>query len=105
MRQLLAELAQSYDHILIDTPPLLHVTDGLVLSTMADGVILLVSSGKCTRDVLRSCRSQLAKVNAKVLGAVLNNYSFEKEGYGYYDYRYYGTYGAEDSPSVPERVS
>ncbi len=105
MRQLLAELAQTYDHILIDTPPLLHVTDGLVLSTMADGVILLVNSGKCTRDVLRSCRSQLAKVNAKVLGAVLNNFSFEKEGYGYYDYRQYGTYGAENTTPAQEHVS
>ena len=88
-----------YDHILIDSPPLTNVTDPLILSTMVDGVILLVHGGKCTRDILHHARQILGRVNAKVLGAILNNINLAHEGYGdYYYYRYYGGY----EPSAPE---
>lgn len=100
MRELLNDLSPSYDHILIDSPPLMHVTDALVLSTIVDGVILLVSSGKCTRDVLRYCRNELSKVNAKVLGTVLNNFNFKKEGYGYYNANYYSPYESAETQQM-----
>ncbi|MBS1810013.1 MAG: polysaccharide biosynthesis tyrosine autokinase [Acidobacteria bacterium] len=97
MHHLLQQLSRIYDHILIDSPPLVSVTDALIMSTMADGVILVVSSGKCTRDVLRYSTQQLAKVHAKVLGTVLNNFDFKQGEYGYYDYRYYSQF--EDGSS------
>ncbi len=100
MRKLLLDLSPYYDHILIDSPPLANVTDAIVISTMVDGVILLVSSGKCTREILRYSSQQLAKVNAKVLGAVLNNFDFKNDGYGYYDYNYYGTYRESQADQV-----
>lgn len=92
MRILLQELSSQFDHVLIDSPPLASVTDALVLSTMVDGVILLVSSGRSTRDILRYSCQQLAKVNSKLLGAVLNNFDYKQDGYGYYNYNYYGNY-------------
>ena len=98
MHHLLQQLSRIYDHILIDSPPLVSVTDALIMSTMADGVILVVSSGKCTRDVLRYSTQQLAKVQARVLGTVLNNFDFKQGEYGYYDYRYYSQY--EDGTSA-----
>ncbi len=94
MRNLLAELSRRFDHILIDSPPLASVTDALVISTMVDGVILLVSSGKCTRDVLRYSSQQLRKVDARILGAIINNFDLVHDGYGYYQYRYYANYEA-----------
>ncbi|HWP45328.1 MAG TPA: polysaccharide biosynthesis tyrosine autokinase, partial [Blastocatellia bacterium] len=96
MKLLLAELAQRYDHILIDSPPLMHVTDPVILSTMVDGVILVVHGGKSTREMVRRSRQELAAVGAKIFGVVLNNVDLRGDGYDYYYYdRYYGDYQQE----------
>ena len=96
MKRLLAELADRYDHIILDSPPLMNVTDPVILSTMVDGVILVVHGGKSTRDVVRRARHDLDAVNAKVFGVVLNNVDLRREGYdNYYYYRYYSAYGHE----------
>ncbi|HEU4389853.1 MAG TPA: polysaccharide biosynthesis tyrosine autokinase [Blastocatellia bacterium] len=94
MRTLLQSLTERYDHILIDSPPLINVTDPVILSTMVDGVILVVHGGKSTRDVLRRARQELTTVGAKIFGVVLNNVDLKREGYDdYYYYRYYSGYG------------
>ncbi|MFL6212849.1 MAG: GumC family protein [Blastocatellia bacterium] len=96
MRGLLDDLSDRYDHIIIDSPPLMNVTDPVILSTMVDGVILVVHGGKSTRDVVRRARHDLDAVNAKVFGVVLNNVDLRHEGYdNYYYYRYYSAYGQE----------
>jgi capsular exopolysaccharide synthesis family protein len=96
MRSMLQTLSEQYDHILIDSPPLMHVTDPVILSTMTEGVILVVQSGKTTRDVLRRARQELTTVGAKIFGVVLNNVDFRKNGYDdYYYYRYYESYGQD----------
>jgi polysaccharide biosynthesis transport protein len=93
MRKLLAELTDRYDHILIDSPPLMNVTDPVILSTMVDGVMLVVSWGKSTREVARRVRMELTSVGAKIFGVVLNNVDLRREGHDdYYYYRYY-SYG------------
>jgi capsular exopolysaccharide synthesis family protein len=84
MKQLLGALSQRFDHILIDSPPLIHVTDPVILSTMVDGVILVVRGGKSTRDVVRFARQELTRVGSKVFGVVLNSLDLKKEGYDYY---------------------
>ncbi|MEW6129411.1 MAG: polysaccharide biosynthesis tyrosine autokinase [Acidobacteriota bacterium] len=95
MREMLATLAKTYDHILIDSPPLINVTDPVILSTMVDGVMLVVHGGKSTRDVVRRARQELAAVGAKVFGVVLNNVDLKRDGYSdYYYYRYSSGYGA-----------
>lgn len=96
MKNMLEILAQRYDHILIDSPPLMHVTDPVILSTMVDGVIIVVHAGRSTRDVVRRARQELSAVGAKIFGVVLNNVDFRRNGYDdYYYYRYYESYGNE----------
>lgn len=93
MKELLRNLSQQYDHILIDSPPLISVTDPVILSTMVDGSILVVQAGKSTRELVRRARQELTGVGAKVFGVVLNNVDFRREGYDDYDYyRYAGGY-------------
>ncbi|HKV41284.1 MAG TPA: polysaccharide biosynthesis tyrosine autokinase, partial [Blastocatellia bacterium] len=93
MRDLLGHLSERYDHILIDSPPLINVTDPVILSTMVDGVVLVISWGKSTRDTARRVRAELIGVGAKIFGVVLNNVDFRRDGYDdYYYYRYYTDY-------------
>jgi Mrp family chromosome partitioning ATPase len=92
MKALLSDLGQKYDHILIDSPPLINVTDPVILSTMVDGVILVVQAGRSTRDVVRRARQELGSVGAKIFGVVLNNLDIKREGYDSY-LSTYGNYG------------
>jgi succinoglycan biosynthesis transport protein ExoP len=93
MKEMLNELSMRYDHIIIDSPPLINVTDPVILSTMVDGVILVVHGGKSTRDIVRRARQELATVGAKIFGVVLNNVDLRREGYdNYYYNRYYSNY-------------
>lgn len=93
MKSLLQAMAEKYDHILLDSPPLISVTDPVILSTMVDGVILVVHGGKSTREIVRRARQELENVGAKIFGVVLNNVDLRREGYdGYYYYRYYSDY-------------
>jgi capsular exopolysaccharide synthesis family protein len=90
MRTLVQTMTMQYDHILIDSPPLVNVTDPAILSTMVEGVVLVVESGKSTREAVRRSRRLLLSVGAKVLGVVLNNFDLRHERYyGYYSYGYY----------------
>jgi capsular exopolysaccharide synthesis family protein len=89
MKDLLRLLGQQFDHILIDSPPLISVTDPVILSTMVDGSILVVQSGKSTRELVRRARRELGGVGAKVFGVVLNNVNIKREGYDDYDYYRY----------------
>ncbi|MFQ5777830.1 MAG: GumC family protein [Terriglobia bacterium] len=90
MESLLADLGQEFDHVIVDSPPVLSITDATVLSVMVDGVILVVRSGKTSRQVLRHARQTLQGVNACVLGVVLNGVSLNSVDYYYYYYKYYG---------------
>lgn len=94
MKNLLLLLAERYDHVLIDSPPLIHVTDPVILSSLVDGVILVVHGGKSSRAVVQRARQELSSVGAKVFGVVLNNVDMRREGYDeYYYQRYYANYG------------
>jgi capsular exopolysaccharide synthesis family protein len=94
MKEMIAALSRRFDHILVDSPPLMHVTDPVILSTLVDGVILVIHGGKSTRDVVRRARVELSSVGAKVFGVVLNNLDLKREGYDdYCYYSYYSTYG------------
>jgi capsular exopolysaccharide synthesis family protein len=97
MRNMLAMLSERYDHILIDSPPLINVTDPVILSRMVDGVILVVHGGKSTRYVVCRARQELASVGAKIFGVVLNNIDLRNEGYDDYYYARY-SYSYEQEP-------
>jgi polysaccharide biosynthesis transport protein len=93
MKELLRALGRQFDHILIDSPPLISVTDPVILSTMVDGLILVVQAGKCSRELVRRVRRDLAVAGARVFGVVLNNVNVKREGYDDYDYyRYTSSY-------------
>ncbi|MCX5811379.1 MAG: polysaccharide biosynthesis tyrosine autokinase [Proteobacteria bacterium] len=88
-----------YDKIIIDSPPVSSVTDALVLSRLADGIIFVVHGGKTTKEMGMRGIGQLQGVNARVLGAVLNNIDIDKSGYYYYSHyysHYYKNYYVED---------
>jgi polysaccharide biosynthesis transport protein len=92
MLDMLAELRDQYDHIIVDTPPTLSVTDAVVLSTRADAVVLVIRSGQTTKPALRRSRDILAQVNARVSGVLLNAVDLDSPDYYYY-YEYQGKYG------------
>lgn len=102
MRSLLKILSEKYDHILIDSPPLINVTDPVILSTMVDGTILVVQAGRSTRDVVRRARQELNSVGAKVFGVVLNNLDVKREGYDSY-LSTYGNYGYGEAREAGRR--
>ncbi|MFY9661156.1 MAG: polysaccharide biosynthesis tyrosine autokinase [Terriglobales bacterium] len=102
MRDLIAELRAEFDHIVIDTPPTLSVTDAVVLSPRADATILVIRSGQTTKQALRRARDILTQVNAHVAGVLLNAVDLTSPDYYYY-YEYQGKYGQyyqEDSPGA-----
>jgi capsular exopolysaccharide synthesis family protein len=92
MVEVLAELRQQYDHIVVDTPPTLSVTDAVVLSTRADAVVLVIRCGQTTKPALRRSREILAQVSARVAGVLLNAVNLDSPDYYYY-YEYQGKYG------------
>jgi polysaccharide biosynthesis transport protein len=97
MKSLLAEVSDRFDHIVIDSPPLGSATDSVILSTMVDGVILVVRGGRNSRQaVQRACRA-LGLVGARIFGVVLNNVDLRREGHdAYYGYGYgYYSYGGD----------
>jgi exopolysaccharide transport family protein len=91
MRDVLEQLREHYDHIVVDTPPTLSVTDAVVLSPRADAIVLVIRSGQTTKQALRRSRDILAQVNAKVSGVLLNAVDLSSPDYYYY-YEYQGKY-------------
>lgn len=73
MLQLIEDLKGMFDVIIFDTPPLLEVTDGSIISAMSDGVVLVVQSNNVKRDMVEKVKMNLEYVRAKILGVVLNN--------------------------------
>jgi polysaccharide biosynthesis transport protein len=91
MRDVLEQLRGQYDHIVVDTPPALSVTDAVVLSPRADAIVLVIRSGHTTKQALRRSRDILMQVNAKVSGVLLNAVDLSSPDYYYY-YEYQGKY-------------
>jgi capsular exopolysaccharide synthesis family protein len=84
---LIRELSESYDMVIIDAPPLLPVADASVLSTIADGVILVVQHGKTSRDAVRDAITRLEQVGGRLFGIAVNMIPKRATG-GYYYYYY-----------------
>jgi len=89
MRRLMTALQARYTHVVIDSPPISSFTDGVLISTMVDGVLLVVHGGKSSRHIVRRSKQLLNDVGAKVLGVVLNNVNLQSHDYYYYQ-SYYG---------------
>jgi capsular exopolysaccharide synthesis family protein len=84
MGELLALLRSKAEYVLIDTPPIIAVTDAAVLAPKVDGVLIVINAGKTKRDLAVKARDMLRQVNAHILGVVLNNAEIDKSAYAYY---------------------
>ena len=96
MRKLLYDLSEKYTHIIIDSPPAISFTDASILSTMVDGVMLVVHGGRSSRAIVRRAKQQLQDVAAHIFGIVLNNVKLEGNDYYYYSGYYSGYYSSEE---------
>lgn len=90
MKRLLDHLVRSFDHIIIDSPPALPVSDPIVLSRLVDGVILVASGSKTPKQQVKAAMMRLQHAHAKVFGVVLNKVKIHKADYFYPYYKYYG---------------
>ena len=99
MTEFLHEVRDEYDVILVDTPPILPVTDSAIVAGQADGVVLVYQAGKVGRLVLKRAKAHLESARAKVWGVVLNDVQTEIAGYAYSHYytHYYGEETVVDS--------
>ncbi len=90
MKAFIKEASLKFKKVVIDTPPIIPVTDAAILASLTSGTILVIESGKSTRPLLLDSKSLLEKVNAKLLGIVVNNISLiqDSDYYPYY-YKYY----------------
>ena len=94
MVELLKKLREQFEFVLIDSPPILPVTDSVILSRMVDGVVLVVRGQKTEQNIAKESRNRISHVGGKILGVILNGVDVKK-GQHYYYYRdsyaeYYG---------------
>jgi capsular exopolysaccharide synthesis family protein len=80
---------EMFDFVIIDTPPVLSVADALIVSSLVDGVVFVVDAKSTNRTVAKKAVQALEKVNAKILGVVLNR--VQKKAADYYYYHYYSS--------------
>lgn len=101
---LISTLRETYDYVIVDTPPLGSVIDSAIVAKIADGAVLVIEANAISYRFAQSVKEQLDKSNCRILGTVLNKIPMEKKGYygkyygryyGKYYGKYYGTYGAK----------
>jgi capsular exopolysaccharide synthesis family protein len=105
MRHLIRTLEGTFTHVIIDTPPVGSFTDGVLASTLVDGVLLVVHSGKTSRGVVRRTRQLLQDVGAKVFGVILNNVNLREHDYYYYRGYYAHSYYSADAAAPEQSAS
>lgn len=103
MRAVLEKVKESADFILVDSPPVLAASDAMALASMVDGVIFVTNHAKAVRDDARRTSELLRKVNARVLGLVVNNIA-PSTRYGYYHYYYYTPQPEEEEEGGRRRL-
>jgi capsular exopolysaccharide synthesis family protein len=97
MRRLIKMLERNFTHVVIDSPPIASFTDGVLVSSLVDGVLLVVHAGKSSRGIVRRSRQLLHDVGAKIFGVVLNNVNVKsQDGYYYYQSYYHQSYYHRD---------
>jgi Mrp family chromosome partitioning ATPase len=103
MRELLRNLSGQFDYILIDSPPIIPISDAVALATMLEGCLMIVGPDTPKEAIITAC-NRLHYVGAQVLGVVLNKVDINSPDYRYYNgYRYYDYYqrvnNADSKPS------
>ena len=101
MPQLVGRWREQFRYIVIDTPPVLAVTDAVVCARVADVVVLIARSGQSRRQSLIRTRDVLRRVRANIVGVIVNDLSFDSVEYS----QYYGHYGSEYSHYYHDDIS
>jgi capsular exopolysaccharide synthesis family protein len=109
MRILLNNLRGSYKHIIIDSPPAISFTDAAILSTLADGVVIVAMANKSSLHLIRRFKQRLQNLGARIYGVVLNGIKPNSLEYGYYGYGYnyndyYSSSEDDDTPRMSKEV-
>jgi len=106
MKHLIEEVRGKFAYVIFDSPPVLAVTDAIVLATNADGVVLCVHGGQTPRELVQRSAERLRQANITVLGAILNNLDLHQYGYtyrkGYFDY-YDSSEDADQQPATARK--
>ena len=92
--ELFRALEGNYDYVIVDSPPLVSVSDGILIAQHCDGAILIVRSGETPRSLIRQSMNQLKQTDCRLLGTVLNGVATGNRAYGRY-YGYYSKYYSE----------
>ena len=94
LRDLFSRLEEDYDYVIVDSPPLVSVSDGILIAQCCDGALLVVRSGETPRALVKQSLAQLERANCRLFGTVLNGVHTSSRAYGYgYGYgKYYGDY-------------
>lgn len=102
MRRFAAENAETYDYVIIDTPPINTVADAQIISTYVDGVVLVTRSGVTTTDELNDAKDAVLRAGGNLCGVVLNDMNMKSGKYAHkHKYKYGGKYGYKYSYSDP----
>ncbi len=100
MRRLLADLQARADVVVLDSPPITALSDAAILATQSDGVLLVLEAGRTRRELARRAVEALGRVQARVIGALLNRMPTGGAGYYYYyQYGYSQYYASRDGSS------
>jgi capsular exopolysaccharide synthesis family protein len=97
MHQAITQLQQIYDYVVIDSPPVMPVSDALLLSTIVDGVLLVTNATRTPKQQVRAARARLEYARAKIFGTVLNRIRVHHSEYQYYYHE--GYYRPDDEMS------
>jgi polysaccharide biosynthesis transport protein len=96
MVKLLKSLEANFTHVVVDSPPIASFTDGVLIASMVDGVILVVHAGKNSRQVIKRSKQLLQDIGARIFGVVLNNVNLKSQGNYYYQSYYHRDYYRTD---------
>ena len=95
MQVLLTRAKEKFDYVLVDSPPIIAVTDATLLSTLVDGVLLVVKKGFTRTELVKEAKAKLEKIGANIIGVILNKVNIS--GADYYYYYYYQGVSADES--------
>ena len=93
-QEIMATLKENFDFLLLDSPPVLAVSDPALLSRYVDGTLLVIDFGRVPKDLARKAKEQLGNVKARIVGVLLNK--IPANGQNYYYQTYYQSYEEED---------
>ena len=94
MRSFVEDMKKEFDYIFIDTPPIGVVSDAGIVSTYSDGIILVTASNEIDENIVKATKERLKKVNANLIGCILNKFDYKEHNeYEYYGYYYYSEDG------------